>query len=83
MIDISFEVNGRKVRPNQIADALERAMFEQVRDQLVRQLHGIRDPKTGALPKLKVKGRNLESLNVEIEGSPELIERVKNRLGKG
>jgi hypothetical protein len=81
MIDVSFEIDGRKVRPNQIQDALERAMFEDVRDQLVRKVGNIRDPKTGARPKLRVRGRSLDNLSVEVEGSPELIEEVKRRLG--
>lgn len=81
MIDVTFEINGRKVRPNQIPDALERAMFEDVRDQLVRMVGNIRDPKTGARPKLRVRGRNLENLSVEVEGSAELIEEIKRRLG--
>ena len=81
MIDVSFEIDGRKVRPNQIQNALERAMFEDVRDQLVRKVGNIRDPKTGARPKLRVRGRSLDNLSVEVEGSPELIEEVKRQIG--
>lgn len=55
MIEVSFEIGGRKVQPNQIKDALERAMFEKVRDHLVKQVANIRDPETGARPKLRVK----------------------------
>ena len=68
MIAVSLAINGRKVRPNQIGDALERAMFEQVRDTLVHQLHGIRDPKTCAPLRIKVKGQNLRNLSIEVEG---------------
>lgn len=77
---ITFEINGRKVRPDQMKDALERAMLEQVRDQLVRKVASIRDPETGAAPKLRVTGRRLDDLKIEVEGSPALVEEVKRRL---
>ena len=81
MIEVSFEINGRRVQPNQIKDALERAMFESIRDDLVRRVGSIRDPETGARPKLRVKGRSLKDLSIEIDGSPRLIEEVRKRLG--
>ncbi len=81
MIDISFEIGGRKVRPDQMTDALERAIFEQVRNDLVRKVGNIRDPETGTPPKLRVTGRSLSDLQINVEGSPQLIEEVKRRLG--
>lgn len=80
MIEVSFEIGGRKVRPNQVKDALERAMFEKVRDHLVKRVGNVRDPETGASPKLRVKGRKLSDLKIEVVGSPKLIEEVKRRL---
>ena len=80
MIEVSFEIGGRKVRPNQIKDALERAMFEQVRDHVVEMLRGVRDPETGSRPKLRVIGRSLDDLKIEVEGSPKLVEEVTRRL---
>jgi hypothetical protein len=77
---ITFEFNGRKVRPDQMKDALERAMLERVRDQLVRKVGSVRDPETGAAPKLRVTGRRLDDLKIEVEGSPALIEEVQRRL---
>jgi hypothetical protein len=40
----------------------------------------VRDPDTGARPKLRMKGRDLQSFEIEVEGSPKLIEEVKRRL---
>ena len=80
MIEVSFEIGGRQVRPSQIKDSLERAVFEQMRDRLVRQVGDIRDPQTGIRPKLRVKGRSLDDRRIEVEGSPRLIEEVKHRL---
>ena len=81
MIEVTFEIGGRKIRLNQIKDALERAMFEQIREGLIKRIGNIRDPETNAVPKLRVKGRSLENFSIEVEGSPYLIEQVKHRLG--
>lgn len=80
MIEISFEIGGRKVHPNRVADEFEKAIYQHVRDELVRKVGNIRDPKTGARPKLKVKGRNLNDLAIEVIGSPELIAQVRRKL---
>lgn len=80
MIDISFRIGGRKVRPDQIGNMLERAMLESVRKQLVAKVGSIRDPETGAAPKLRVTGNKLSELKVEVEGSPALIAEVRMRL---
>ena len=80
MIEIVFEVAGRKIHPDQIGDALERAIFENVRKQLVAKVGSVRDPETGATPRLRVTGRKLDELSIEVEGSPALIAEVKRRL---
>jgi len=82
MIDISFEINGRKVNPSQLTDVLECAVVQGVRDKLTQAVSDARDPKTGERPKLKVKGRSLDNLSIEVEGSPELIAEVKRRLSR-
>jgi hypothetical protein len=80
MIDIEFKLNGRKVRPNDIANELERAMLKQVRDNIAQKLRGIRDPETGEGPKVTVKGRGLNDLSFEVSGSEALVAEVKRRL---
>jgi len=59
MIDITFEINGRKVDPNLIGDALERALFKQVRGNLAKKIAAVRDPDTGERPRLTVRGHSL------------------------
>lgn len=82
MIDISFEINGRKVNPNRIGDALEAAVLESVKEQIISKVGSIRDPKTGQRPKIKVSGRNIENLTFDVSGSAELVERVKAELDR-
>jgi actin-like ATPase involved in cell morphogenesis len=82
MIDLSFEINGRKVNPNQLSNALEKAVVQQLSDKLKRSIGSVRDPKTGKHPKVTVKGRDLSNLSFEIEGSEEVIEEVKRRISR-
>jgi hypothetical protein len=81
MIDISFEINGRKINPNRIGDALERAALKSVKEQIVKKIGSIRDPKTGERPKIKIVGRNLDNLSFEVSGSQELVDLVKKKMG--
>lgn len=80
MIDIEFKLNGRKVRPNNLGNQLEKAMLKQVRDNVASKLRGVRDPETGEHPKVTIQGRSLDDLSFEVSGSPKLIEEVKLRL---
>jgi len=76
----SFEINGRKVSPNQISNVLEKAVVQELQDKLMREIGSIRDSKTGERPRLKVKRNNINNLSFEVEGSPDVIEAVKSRL---
>lgn len=80
MIDISFEINGRKVNPNQISNVLEKAIVQELQNKLKREIGSIRDSKSGERPRLKVKGNNINNLSIEVEGSPDVIETVTSRL---
>jgi len=80
MVKVEFKLNGRSVRPNDIANQLEKAMVKQVQDGITKKLRNVRDPETGAAPTVKVVGRSLDNLSFEVMGSPALIEEVKRRL---
>ena len=82
MIDISFEINGSKINPNRMGDALQAAVLESIKKQIHSKIGSIRDPKTGQRTKIKVKGRNLDNLTFEVSGSPELVERIKAKLDR-
>lgn len=81
MIDISFEINGRKVSPRNIGNALESALLESVQKSITAAVGSVQCPEHGQKPKIKVKGRSLDSLNFEVSGCCEqLIESVKKKL---
>ena len=80
MIDISFEINGRKVNPKKVGDVLEQATLDSVRKQIIRKVGSIRNPKTGERPKIKITGKNLDNLSIEVSGSQELVDLVKKKM---
>ena len=82
MIDIKFEIGGRRVDPRNTRDALEGAMLSAVQDGLRKKVGSCRCPDHGQAPKLLGKGRSLDKLNFEVTGCCEkVIEEVKRKLG--
>tara|TARA_R110002096_G_scaffold150917_3_gene313048 strand:+ start:7951 stop:8199 length:249 start_codon:yes stop_codon:yes gene_type:complete len=81
MIDISFEINGRKVSPRNMSNALEAAVLQSVQESIKKTVGSARCPTHGQTPKIKVKGRKLDSLSFEVSGCcDQLIETVKKKL---
>jgi len=78
---IRFEINGRKVDPNNLADAMLAAMLESIAADIREKVGSIRDPDTGEFPTVVVRGRDLDNLQLSVEGSEKLIAMVKERLG--
>ena len=56
MIDISFEVNGRKISPNSIGNTLEAAMLNSVKESISQFVGNVRCAEHGQKPKIKAKG---------------------------
>jgi hypothetical protein len=80
MVKVEFKLNGRSVRPNDIANQLEKAMLKQVQDGITKKLRNVRDPETETAPTVRVVGPSLDKLSFEVAGSPTVIEEVKRRL---
>lgn len=81
MIDISFELNGRKVSPNNLTDALEAAALNSVKESISKSVGNIRCSEHGEHPKITAKGRNLDSLTIEVSGCCDsLVEQVKKKF---
>lgn len=81
MIDISYEVGGRKVSPSQFSNAIEKAVFTQVTDSVTKALSSVRCPEHGQYPSVVVKGASLDNLQFEIHGCCEdLISRATQEL---
>ena len=81
MIEISFEINGRKVSPRNIGNAMESAMLRSIQELITKSVGSARCPEHGQKPKIKVKGPKLDSLSFEVSGCCEqLTETVKKKL---
>ena len=78
---IKFSIGGKTVDPRNIEDALMAAVIDDIRLQITEQVGSIRDPDTGEFPTIIVRGDDIENLKLHIEGSPDLVEMVSERLG--
>ncbi len=68
MMDISFEINGRKVNPNNMKGELEKAIFKDIAKKVKRNLQSVRCKEHEKAPGVKVKGHSINNLNLEISG---------------
>ena len=81
MIDISFEINGRKVSPGSIGGALEKAILQGVSDSIKQSVGSVRCPEHGSAPKIVAKGRSVDNLSLHVSGCcQKLIDKVQAKL---
>ena len=80
---IKFIIGGRPVDPKNIGDALMQAALESIKVQIQEKVGTIRDSDTGEFPTVVVRGESLDDLKMSVEGSPEIIALVRERLGIG
>jgi len=81
MTEITFEIDGRKVNPNRLGDALEKAILQSVQESIRKKVGAIRCPKHGQTPKVICKGRSVNNLSFEVTGCcQDLIDTVVAKL---
>lgn len=81
MIEISFEINGKKLNPNNIADALESAMIQEIGNSIKESVGSIRCSEHNQAPKILLKGKSRDNLSIEVSGCcDDLVKRVTDRL---
>lgn len=68
MIDVSFEIGGKKVHPNNIGDALEKALLGEITSNIKKAIGSVKCSEHGNSPSVKVKGRSLDKLSFEVGG---------------
>jgi hypothetical protein len=78
---IKFSIGGKSVDPRNLKDAMMAAVLEGLRSQITEKLGTIRDPDTGEFPTVVIRGDSIEHLTLHVEGSPNLVALVKERLG--
>jgi hypothetical protein len=81
MIGISFEINGKKVNPNNIGNALENAMLQQIGESIKKSIGSLRCSEHNQTPKALVKGKNLDNLSIEVSGCcDDIIKKATDKL---
>jgi hypothetical protein len=82
-MDITFKVNGRRVPANQIGkamgNALERAAFQQTRENVKARLSGIRCSVHHQAPQVTSSGSSLSNLTWDIQGCCALLKHEAQR----
>ena len=83
MFSVTFEINGRRVRPNQIGNELEKAMMKTIAKNISNQTRNAVCPVHGQRPRVICKGRSLKNLAFDVHGCcNELTEMVKAEFDK-
>ena len=78
---IRFEFNGKPLRLGDLEQAIVKAAMEEIAEHVKVQIGSIRHPESGEFPTIVVMGDSLENLSCKVEGSPEVLALVKERLG--
>ena len=78
---IKLEFNGRPFDPQTFEEQILRAAMKQVANEMHERVNSVRHPVTGEFATVVVSGTSLEDMSMRIEGSPELLQLVNERLG--
>ena len=68
MIEIYFTLNGKRIRPGDLADTFERAFLKKITDHLHANLDDIQCPEHKLPLKINISGQTIETLKISLEG---------------
>lgn len=81
MLNVSFEIGGKKINPNNIGDALEKVVLEKIKEHVLNRVGNVRCPEHGTAPKIVCTGRDYQNITFKVSGCcDKLIEEVKIKL---
>lgn len=81
MLEIHFEVGGRKLDPCFIGDSMTRAVLLRAARQVKRRFADIRIPDSCDPLRILITGRDINNLKYELYGSPEVLDLVRRQHG--
>lgn len=81
MLEIHFEVGGRKLDPCFIGDSVQKAVLLHAARQVKQKFADIRIPDSHDPLRILIKGRDFDHLGYELHGSPEVLELVRQQHG--
>jgi len=75
-------MNGRSIRPDQIAKEMEKAIVQKANDSIKKKVESVRCPEHGQYARVTVGGgQSLKGLKLSVSGCCEaLVEEVKRRF---
>lgn len=81
MVEVSLILNGKKVNPNNMQDALEEAVFQDISESIKKELASVKCSEHNQYPKILINGRDFKSLSFEISGCcDKFIKEVTSKL---
>ncbi len=81
MLEIHYEVGGKKLDPCFIGDSIKKAVLLRAARQVKRKFADIRIPDRQSPLRILIKGRDINNLSYELHGSPEVLELVRQQHG--
>lgn len=77
---IKFEFNGKPFDPRTFEETIMKQAMEAAAEHLRERIGTIRHPETGEFPTIVVSGTSFDDLMLRVEGSPELLALVNERM---
>jgi hypothetical protein len=68
MAAVSFEINGKEVKPGSIKDALDSLFLKHLHEQITEKVGTARCKKHGLEAAIKVTGNSIDNLHYEVSG---------------
>lgn len=82
MLDIQFEIGGRKLDPCFIRDSVEKTTLLQVAGLLRQKFSVIRVPDVEDPLRVLIKGDDVHHLHYELEGTRSVMQQVRDKVGE-
>lgn len=81
MLDIRFEIGGRKLDPCFIGDSIEKATLLHAARLIRKKFSIIRVTDREDPLRVLIKGEDVEHLHYELDGSPAVLDQVRDKTG--
>ena len=81
MLEIQFEIGGRKLDPCFIGDSVEKATLLYVARLIRKKFSAIRVSDREDPLRVLIKGEDVDHLHFELEGSQSILEQVRDKTG--
>ena len=81
MVDITWEINGRKVTASSFRNEIEKAIMKNVEENIIKRVGACRCKIHNQSPRIIAKGKSIDKLTFTISGCcDELINEVKRKI---